>query len=80
MIDTCCLMLIGREFCRVRFSYSAVNDDELSLHVGDLVQLLSRQTQEQGWWRGELNGRMGVFPDNFVEIVSSEEVSVICII
>lgn len=26
----------------------------------------------QGWWKGELKGRVGVFPDNFVELISSK--------
>jgi hypothetical protein len=25
----------------------------------------------QGWWKGEIDGRMGVFPDNFVKLLST---------
>lgn len=25
-----------------------------------------------GWWEGELNGRRGVFPDNFVKLLPSD--------
>lgn len=60
--------------CRVMFPYDAVNDDELTLKEGDVITLISRDGQDMGWWRGELNGRIGVFPDNFVQIVTTEEV------
>lgn len=25
-----------------------------------------------GWWEGELNGKRGVFPDNFVKLLPSD--------
>ncbi|KAF4527984.1 hypothetical protein B566_EDAN016639 [Ephemera danica] len=64
----------SKEVCRVRFSYTAVNNDELTLHVGDIITILSKHTQEAGWWKGEILGKMGVFPDNFVELLTPEEV------
>lgn len=57
------------------FPYEAANEDELTLRDGDLVTLLSREVADKGWWRGELRGKIGVFPDNFVEIVQQEEVN-----
>lgn len=33
-----------------------------------------------GWWEGELNGKRGVFPDNFVKLLPSDfekEVSIV---
>lgn len=38
-----------------------------------------QDTGEPGWWRGELNGREGVFPDNFVALISESEKEVKCI-
>lgn len=55
--------------CEVKYSYKAQNEDELSLREGDIVTLLSKDGQDPGWWRGELNGLVGVFPDNFVVIL-----------
>lgn len=26
----------------------------------------------QGWWKGELRGKVGLFPDNFVELINSD--------
>lgn len=62
-----------KEICRVLFPYEAANDDELTLKEGDLITLLSREVQDKGWWKGELRGQIGVFPDNFVEVIQQEE-------
>jgi len=61
--------------CRVLFPYEAANEDELTLKEGDLIMLLSREVADKGWWKGELRGKVGVFPDNFVEVVQQEEVN-----
>ncbi|XP_026322213.1 SH3 domain-containing kinase-binding protein 1-like, partial [Hyposmocoma kahamanoa] len=58
-----------KEQCRVLFPYIAVNEDELSLSEGDIVTILSKDAPDRGWWRGELNGRVGLFPDNFVQVI-----------
>lgn len=58
---------------RVIYSYHAQNDDELSLTEGQTVLVTDQKLEDPGWWRGELSGRSGVFPDNFVEIVPEEE-------
>lgn len=64
-----------KEVCRVLFPYEAANEDELTLKEGDLIMLLSREVADKGWWKGELRGKVGVFPDNFVEVVQQEEVN-----
>ncbi|VVC96268.1 unnamed protein product [Leptidea sinapis] len=46
-----------------------VNEDELSLCEGDIVNIVSKEAPDRGWWRGELNGKVGLFPDNFVQIL-----------
>lgn len=57
------------ERARATFSYVAENDDELTLNVGDVVTVLQKKLEDAGWWRGELKGKIGVFPDNFVELL-----------
>ncbi|XP_078108545.1 SH3 domain-containing protein 21 isoform X2 [Sander vitreus] len=54
------------ECCKVMFDYKAKTEDELDLKKGDVVVILSKETEDEGWWEGELNGRCGFFPDNFV--------------
>jgi len=29
--------------------------------------------EEEGWWEGNLNGKIGMFPSNFVEVMEPEE-------
>lgn len=56
----------------VRYSYAAENDDELSLEEGDVVIVLDKELEDNGWWKGEVGGKIGVFPDNFVELLKEE--------
>lgn len=45
----------------------------MSLNVGDIVTLINKDGQDPGWWKGEINGSIGVFPDNFVAIINSDD-------
>ncbi|CAH2245765.1 CD2-associated isoform X1 [Pelobates cultripes] len=63
----------AKETCRAMYSYEGVNDDELSFKEGDIIHLLSKDTGDPGWWKGELNGKEGVFPDNFAVIILESE-------
>lgn len=58
-----------REYCRVEFPYAPQNDDELELKVGDIIIIHSMELPDKGWWKGELRGKIGVFPDNFVKLI-----------
>ncbi|XP_072537177.1 CD2-associated protein [Salminus brasiliensis] len=58
-----------KEYCKATFAYEATNQDELDIKEGDVIHLISKDTGEPGWWRGEVNGREGVFPDNFVVLI-----------
>lgn len=64
-----------RELARVMFPYTAEHEDELELREGDIITVLCKELEDKGWWKGELGGNVGVFPDNFVELLSSEEVA-----
>ncbi|XP_029308274.1 SH3 domain-containing protein 21 isoform X2 [Cottoperca gobio] len=57
------------ESCQVMFDYKAITEDELELKKGDVVAILNKETEDEGWWEGELNGRCGCFPDNFVMVI-----------
>lgn len=56
----------GKRLLRADFPYKANNKDELSFKKGDIVSLVNEDGGDPGWWKGELNGKIGVFPDNFV--------------
>ncbi|XP_052808566.1 SH3 domain-containing kinase-binding protein 1-like isoform X2 [Mya arenaria] len=56
----------------VRYSYTAEHEDELSLTEGEVISVLDKELEDSGWWRGEVHGKVGVFPDNFVDIIKEE--------
>ncbi|XP_029426989.1 SH3 domain-containing protein 21 isoform X2 [Rhinatrema bivittatum] len=56
----------GKEYCKVMFNYETALQDELALKKGDVVLILQKETEDEGWWEGELDGKTGLFPDNFV--------------
>ncbi|XP_049749767.1 CD2-associated protein isoform X1 [Elephas maximus indicus] len=63
----------AKEYCRTLFGYEGTNEDELSFKEGEIIHLISKDTGEAGWWRGELNGKEGVFPDNFAVQISEQD-------
>ena len=54
-----------KEQCIVLFPYNAVNDDELTLEEGQIINVVSKDVEDKGWWKGEIDGRQGVFPVSF---------------
>nr|XP_015197090.1 PREDICTED: SH3 domain-containing kinase-binding protein 1-like isoform X2 [Lepisosteus oculatus] len=50
----------------VEFDYKAQHDDELTIAVGDIISNIRKD--DGGWWEGEISGRRGLFPDNFVRL------------
>ncbi|KAA3672576.1 uncharacterized protein DEA37_0009547 [Paragonimus westermani] len=51
------------------YNYTAHEDDELSFHEGD--QIFQVQQIDEGWWLGvTADGRQGLFPANYVELVA----------
>ncbi|PIC55816.1 hypothetical protein B9Z55_000932 [Caenorhabditis nigoni] len=59
-----------KEMARVKFVYVPQHDDELALKDIDmLLNITTKNCGDAGWFEGELNGKKGLFPDNFVELV-----------
>uniref|UniRef100_UPI00358FD963 guanine nucleotide exchange factor VAV2-like isoform X2 n=1 Tax=Myxine glutinosa TaxID=7769 RepID=UPI00358FD963 len=50
-----------------RRSFLARDLRELTLHTGDLVKIYSCNGGSNGWWKGEVDGRIGWFPSTYVE-------------
>ena len=65
------VVMRNKKRCRVLFSYQPVHDDELELKVDQVLEWLGEV--EDGWWKGRSEGRVGVFPSNFVEMCTSDE-------
>ena len=51
--------------CRALYDYTANMYDELTIRVGDVINIHDKQ--EDGWWLGELKGQVGIFPATYVE-------------
>ncbi|KAF1378255.1 hypothetical protein PFLUV_G00188650 [Perca fluviatilis] len=55
-------------FAKALYDYAGQTDDELSFPEGAIIRILSRETHEDdGFWEGEFNGVVGVFPAVLVE-------------
>lgn len=65
-----------KEFCRVEFPYAPQNDDELELVVGRIITIVDKELPDKGWWKGTVNGKTGVFPDNFVKLLPNNEIDI----
>jgi len=55
---------------RAIYDYITEEEDELGFSEGTLLRLLHQD--ESGWWTGELDGKIGLFPGNYVEITFDE--------
>ncbi|KAK9500523.1 hypothetical protein O3M35_001771 [Rhynocoris fuscipes] len=51
--------------CKALYNYTANLYDELTLNPGDIINIHDKQPD--GWWLGELNGVVGIFPATYVE-------------
>ncbi|XP_038146309.1 F-BAR and double SH3 domains protein 2-like isoform X2 [Cyprinodon tularosa] len=58
----------GVSFAKALYDYAGQTDEELSFPEGAIIRILSRETHEDdGFWEGEFNGVVGVFPAVLVE-------------
>ncbi len=57
----------GFEVVRAKFKFDSASDKQLTLKVGDLVTILEKHPS--GWYKGECNGSVGMFPFNYTESV-----------
>ncbi|KAJ8352480.1 hypothetical protein SKAU_G00239560 [Synaphobranchus kaupii] len=55
------------------YDYIAQNDDELPFGKGQLINVLSKEDPD--WWKGELNGTVGLFPSNYVKLTTDTDPS-----
>ena len=52
---------------RALYDYEGEDEDDLQFKEGDLITLIERV--DENWFLGELNGRDGIFPENYVEVL-----------
>lgn len=51
-------------FFKALFDFEGRQDDELTFKTGDLI--LGVFEDGQDWWKGEFNGKIGLFPKSYV--------------
>ncbi|QLQ80099.1 hypothetical protein HG537_0D00990 [Torulaspora globosa] len=62
------------EFVEALYRFDPQQDGDLALNPGDKVEVLEKPSNE--WFKGKCNGRVGMFPSNYVKpIFSGSEVS-----
>ena len=59
---------IKEQVCRAQFDYDAQGDQELSFKAGDVIKIVYKE--DDTWWCGEFNGKKGMFPKDFVELMN----------
>ncbi|XP_050733091.1 protein vav-like isoform X14 [Eriocheir sinensis] len=56
------------EVAIANFPYRGTGRNHLSLELGDRVIVTSHDGENNGWWKGRIDNRVGYFPKNFVRI------------
>lgn len=55
------------------YTWMAKKDNHLTFNKGDLIAI---KEQQEMWWSGELNGKVGWFPKSYVKLIDEGEVSI----
>ncbi|KAF8763558.1 Protein nervous wreck like protein [Argiope bruennichi] len=55
--------------CQAIYDYEATCDEELSFFEGQIIKIIRKKVcdVDDGWWEGELDGQIGLFPSLVVE-------------
>ncbi|KAH9835406.1 DUF500-domain-containing protein [Rhodofomes roseus] len=51
------------------YNFNAVQPGDLSFSKGQVITVTKKSVDVNTWWTGKLDGREGIFPANFVEVV-----------
>ncbi|XP_072256708.1 F-BAR and double SH3 domains protein 1 isoform X2 [Pyxicephalus adspersus] len=64
----------GVSLARALYDYEGQSEEELSFPEGSIIQIIRKEEEgiDDGFWMGEFNGRVGVFPSLVVEELSSD--------
>ncbi|NXC28959.1 FCSD2 protein, partial [Campylorhamphus procurvoides] len=61
-------------FVKALYDYEGQTGEELSFPEGAIIRILNKENQDDdGFWEGEFNGRVGVFPSVLVEELTGSE-------
>lgn len=57
-------------YCRAIYDYEPSGSDELAFQEGQVIRILRKVVHDDvddGWWEGEIDGQVGIFPSLMVE-------------
>ncbi|XP_037905426.1 protein nervous wreck isoform X2 [Hermetia illucens] len=59
----------SQEYCIALYDYDATAQDELTFEEGQIIKIITKSAHgvDDGWWEGELDGKVGNFPSLVVE-------------
>ncbi|KAK8388013.1 hypothetical protein O3P69_020117 [Scylla paramamosain] len=62
------------DFCRAVYDYEATCAEEITFCEGQIIRILKRTVHDvdDGWWEGEVDGQVGLFPSLVVEECRSD--------
>lgn len=55
----------ARKVVRAIYAYHTEDEGELDFDVGEMITIVAEN--DDGWWKGELNGVTGLFPSNHIQ-------------
>jgi hypothetical protein len=61
----------GNEYYVSIYAFATQETGDLSFEIGDLIRVTKREVE---WWTGEIDGRSGIFPANFVRPATQQEI------
>ena len=62
----------ARTCARAIFDYEERAPDELSFKRNDIIMVLCKDEEDEGWYYGTLRGKMGLVPNNYVQFQEGE--------
>lgn len=62
-------IFLGIMCCQAVYDYEATCDEELTFFEGQIIRILKKVVcdVDDGWWEGEIDGQVGLFPSLVVE-------------
>lgn len=51
------------------YTFSGEESGDLPFRKGDVITIIKKSESQNDWWTGKVNGKEGIFPANYVELV-----------
>jgi len=52
------------EYCLAQYDYAALQPNQLSISAYDVIGILNKAADSQGWWKGYLDGKVSIMLEN----------------